>query len=762
MSESVVGQRIPRTDAAAKVTGAAVYTSDLSVAGMAHAALIRSTVPHGRLRSIDVSAAESYPGVVTTLRGAEIAYLDPYFGESVLDQPPLAIDTVRFVGEPLVGIVAETERAAAEAAELVDVEIDPLPTLGTIDEALADNDTIIHPERVSADDTLPNVCHRATFEYGDVDAAMESAEYIHRATYRFPSVSHYAMEPHACIASWGPEGLEVWSGTQQPFKVRADLARIFKLPLSSVRVRVPYVGGGYGGKGQSKYEPLTAALARKAGRPVRLVASIAGSFQTVRRHAAVIESATALDGDGNIVARDTKVLFDTGAYADKGPRVATKGAYRATGPYRVPNARSVGLAVYTNTIPAGAFRGFSTPQVVWASESAIDEVAAHLGEDPVSFRAARLSHRGEPFFANDSPLDADLADGLSRTARAVQWSHEDAPARGRGVAVGVKDGGGGTGSSRATVRINPDGSIEILVGTSEMGQGARTVFAQLAADELRTSVSGITVRFADTDLVPFDRGTNASRSTVAVGSAVVDAARQAHKEITTAAEQVWGSCGTPELADETVLAGARRATLRSLLAQVRAVPEGEVAAVVCEGSHDIVASDSPLGSSSLFYEVGHGGAEVTVDEDTGEVHLLRYVSLADVGFALNPTCAEGQDEGAVMMGVGHTLFEELEFTDGEPTNTNLFGYRLPRAADVPAKFHTLFLESHDGPGPHGAKGVGEGGVIPVAPAVANAVYQATGVRIRELPMTPERVWRALRDAGVAPGPTEENDEPRVQ
>lgn len=750
MSDRLVGQRVARTDAVDKVTGKAVYTTDLTMPGMMHAVLVRSPVPHGMLRSIDVSAAESHPGVVATLVGAEIAHLEPYYGEWVLDQPPLAIGKVRFVGEPVVGIIAETERAALEAAELVELDIDPLPTLATVDEALAACETAIHPDRTSADPDLPNVCYRAQFEHGDVDAAMASAAYVHRAVYRFPGVSHYAMEPHACLAAWGPEGLEMWSGTQQPFKVRADLARIFKVPLSSVRVRVPYVGGGYGGKGQSKYEPVTAALARKAGRPVRLVVPIEDSFRTVRRHAAVIEMATAVDAGGALVARETRVLFDTGAYADKGPRVAKKGAYRATGPYGIPNFRSVGLAVYTNTIPAGAMRGFSTPQVVWAGESAIDEVAEHLGEDPVAFRLARLAQRGDPYLANDTPLDADLRAGLQMAADVVRWDTDVPAGRGRGVAVGVKDGGGGTGSSQAVVRVHADGSVEVLVGTSELGQGARTVFAELAADELRTSLAAVTVRFADTDMVPFDRGTNASRSTVAVGSAVVDAARRAREEIGAAVQVVWGNFEEVALDGATVTAGSQIGSLRTLLATARGVPETEVSAIVAHGSHDVVASDTPLGSSTLFYEVGHGAAEVTVDEETGVVAVVSYASVADVGCALNPVNVEGQDEGATMMGIGHTLFEELEYDGGEPLNTNLFDYRIPRAQDVPDDFHTLLLELADGPGPHGSKGAGEGGIIPVAPAIANAVYQATGVRIRDLPMTPERVWRALRDARSDP------------
>lgn len=758
--EGLVGRRVPRTDAVDKVTGRALYTTDLAVPHMAHAVLVRSQVPHGILRALDLDAAREHPGVVATLAGAELAHLDPFYGEWVLDQPPLAIDRVRYVGEPVVGIVAETPQAAAEAARLVELDIESLPTLASPEAALASRDVAVHPERESADPDLPNVCYRAEFEHGDVDAAIAGAAHVHRAVYRFPSTWHYAMEPYACIASWGAEGLEVWSGTQQPFKVRGDLARIFKLPLSRVRVRVPYVGGGYGGKGQSKYEPVTVALARKAGRPVKLVVPIEDGFRTVRRHSAEIEMTTALDAEGRIVARDTRIVFDTGAYADKGPRVARKGAYRATGPYAIPHARSVAVAVYTNTVPAGAFRGFSTPQVVWAGESAIDEVAEMVGEDPLEFRLRRLARRGDPFFANDTPIDADLAQGLALAADGLGWDEPLLPGRGRGVAVGVKDGGGGTGSSQASIRLHPDGSVEVLVATIELGQGSRTVFSQLAADAIGTGVAAVAVRFADTDVVPFDRGTNASRSTVAVGSAVADAGRRVRTELLEAAEKVLGTSDGLRLDGRNVVVGERRMPLRTLMAQVRAVPEGEVAAVVAVGSHDVPASDTPLGSAALFYEVGHGAAEVEVDPDTGQVRVVRYVSTADVGQAINPTTVEGQDEGAAVMGLGHSLFEELEFVDGEPMNANLLDYRIPRTEDVPEDFRTVLLENGDGPGPYGAKGAGEGAIVPIAPAIAAAVRQATGVRFRELPMTPERVWRALRAAENEAGNAAENEEER--
>jgi CO/xanthine dehydrogenase Mo-binding subunit len=744
-SPRVVGRRAERKDIRDKVTGKARYTSDLSAPGMGHAALARSSVAHGVIRRIDTSAAEQLPGVRCVITAADVADCDPFYGESVLDQPFLAIDRVRYVGEPVAGIVADTEEIARQAADLVVLHVDPLPTLGTAAEAIT-SDTVIHPERASADDDLPNVCAKAVFEYGDVDSALAGAHWVHEATYTFPAVFHYTMEPYAVMATWGPDGLDMWSGTQQPFKVRADLARIFRVPISRIQVRVPYVGGGYGAKGQCKYEPVTAAMARAAGCPVRLVTSVEEAFHTVTRHQAVITMRTGIDAEGAIVARDTRVVYDTGAYADKGPRVARKGAYRAAGPYAIPHTRSTGLAVYSNRVPAGAFRGFSTPQVVWAGESAIDEIARHLGLDPLEYRAQRLTPRGRPFLGDDAPMDADLPQGLRMAADAIGWSSPKPEGRGRGVASGVKDGGGGAARSEAEVRLHRDGSVEVVAPTAELGQGSRTVMAQLAAEGLGVDYDRIQVRYPDTATERFDPGANASRSTVAVGSAVLEAAMRVYDELSAAAADYFATSTPPRLDGADVVVGDQRIPLVTLMSETRGLAPDWLGSMSAVAAYDTSKGGGPLGHTSSFYEVGHAAAEVDVDRETGEVRITKYASVADVGIALNPQAVEGQDEGATVMGIGHTLFEELEFEGGELRNASLVDYRVPRAEDLPEEFHTLLLENRDGPGPFGAKGAGEGGTLAVSPAVANAIEDATGVRIRELPLTPERVWRALRRA----------------
>lgn len=755
-SASTVGAVAPRVDAVAKVTGRATYTSDLEMPYMLHAAIVRSTMPHAILHGVDLDAVRAAPGVVGAFAAADLDVPDPLYGEWVLDQPVLTSDRVRFAGEPVAAVVAESAAAAASAATLASLQLTRLHHHASAEEALASGDAPVHPERESAVPELSNVCYDVQLEQGDVETALASAAHVHRARYTFQSTAHYAMEPHASLAAWDGPDLTVWSGSQDPFKLRRDLARMFAVPQGNVRVVVPLIGGAYGSKSGCKYEPLVVALARKVGRPVKLVTSVPEAFTTVVRHAAVVEMATAVDEEGNLVARDTTVLFDTGAYADKGPRVAAKGAYRAHGPYGIPNTRTRAMAVYTNTVPAGAFRGFSTPQVVWAGESAIDELAAHLGEDPLDFRRRRLIRRGADFFTGDTPFDADLVAGLELAADAIGWGTNSLPGTGRGLAVGVKDGGGGSGRSGAEIHLHDDGSAEVFVGTSEVGQGSRTVLTQLAADSLGCALDAVTVRPCDTSMAPFDTGTIGSRSTIAAGTAVQRAAHHVLAQLRSGAAANGEPLASVDEADaelcEVHLEGARLVVgsvtleLADVFSNLFGVKRGEAPPIVGRGEHRSSEAGATLGSRNLFYEVSHAAAEVVVDRDTGQIDLRRYASVADVGKAINPAAAEGQDIGAAMQGIGHSLKEELTYVAGELSNGNLIDYAVPTTRDLPRDgFVSILLENGDGPGPFGAKGLGEGGILASAPAIANAVHDATGVRVRDLPLRPDRVWRLLRE-----------------
>lgn len=736
-------------DLVAKVTGAARYATDIDYPDLAHAAVVRSDIPHGVLRSIDVADAEAVRGVLCVLTADDVKDIDPYYGELVFDQPLIAIGRVRYVGEPYCAVIAETPQIAQAAAALVSADIEPLPGLYSCDEALAQDAAPIHPERDPQRDAPPNVCRQYRLDVGDVDEAFGRAAYVHDAVYRCPAVYHYAMEPHCSIARWENGRLEVVSGTQQPFRVRDTLARMFGLSHNRVRVRAPYVGGAYGSKGETKYEPLVAAMARKACRPVKLACSIEESFHTVTRHAARVRIRTAVDKHGWIIGRDSEILFDTGAYADKGPRIASRGANRVSGPYKIPNLRARSAAVYTNHVPAGAFRGFSTSQVLWAEESAMDEIAEALGEDAVEFRMRHLLDRGERYMTTDAPLDADLQGGLRIAADAIDVRGEVPGGIGRGLAVGVKDAGGGAGQAAATVRLYLDGSIEVLAGATELGQGSERVLALIAARVFGVPVDRVTVRLADTASAPFDRGTNASRTTVGVGSAVLDACTQIRTQLGQALGGDAGPDADFRLDGPEVVTGSERCPLSELLAARSSIPVREAGFLTGHGVHTVEVDAGTQRSRSLFYEVCHSGAEVEVDPDTGRVRVRRFVSVTDAGKVLNRHACEGQDLGAAMMGIGSAICEELVYEDGVLVNPNLIEYGVPTTEFLPPHgFESILIENEDGPGPFGSKGVGEAGIIAVAPAIANAVHRATGVRIRDLPLTPARVWEAMTGAAT--------------
>ncbi len=748
----VVGHPVPRVDAIEKVTGRARYVTDLVVPDMLYAKIRRSPYPHARLVRVDVSRARARAGVVAVLAGADLTWCDPYFGPAFRDRPVLAIDVVRYEGEPVAAVAALDEATAEEALDLIEVDYEPLPAVITLEEALAPDAPLVHTGQALAGhfadlSTLKpepgtNVCHQFHFARGDVGTALAGADVVVDDTFRFPAVQHYAMEPHAAVAAWDETGaLTVWASTQNPYSVRVELAKMFGAPLSRIRVIVPHLGGGFGSKTYAKLEPLTAALARVAGRPVRLAASAAEAFQTVRRCSSRVTVRVGFRRDGAIVAAECRADYDVGAYADIGPRVVQKGTYTATGPYRVPHIALDARAVYTNTTPGGAFRGFGVPQLAWALESLIDVAAERLGRDPVDLRRQNLLAHGEEFAPGDTPIDGKFEESLGRAAETIAWTQAAAADRGRGVAAMIK-ASIGPSVSEAIVRLHADGSVTVLASAVEMGQGTRTALAQITAEVLGVPVTRITVVQPDTAITPYDQTTSSSRSTTMTGRAVQMAAEDVRDQLFQVAAAPLGvSARDLGLEDGAVVAPSGRLSYPEVLALRFGMSGGELIGrgVIAPGR-----SQAPLGGSTPFWEMAVGAAEVSVDEETGAIRVERYVSVADVGRAVNPLVLEGQDEGGVMQGLGHTLFEEMLYEEGRLLNGSLLLYRVPRADDVPPVLECRFVENADGSGPFGAKGAGEGSLIPVSPAVGNALMRLTGVRMRDLPLTPERVWRALR------------------
>ncbi len=744
-----VGRSVVRHDAREKVTGKAQFCTDVRLPEMAHGKVWRSPAAHARITRIDTAAAERAPGVLCVLTRDDFGGIDPYYGAAYKDQPILAIDRVRYDGEPVVGVVARTEREAAAALDLVEVDLDPLPHVTSLDEALRPGAPLVHEALRPAGHfrdlaglrPLPgtNICHHWEYERGTV-APLLTGDLLFDDTFVFPMVHHLSLEPHVMIAHVTSGQITLWGATQHPFPVRKELAEMFGVPVVQVRIIVPYIGGAYGNKSYTKIEPLAVMMARKAGVPVRLALTAEEAFKTVRCPGARCRIRTKVDRGGVILARHVEVYYQVGAYADVGPRVAQKAGYTAGGPYRIPDLRIDSYAVYTNTTPSVAFRGYGVPQVTWAYESQLDLIAAALGIDRVEIRRRNLLRRGEEVMPGDRPADGDFLEGLEKAAAAIDWGALPAKGEGRGVACTIK-APLAPSVSTAVVRLHADGSATVLCGTVEIGQGARTVMAQIAAEELGVPPGRVRAVAVDTAATPYDQATSSSRSTTLMGKAVQLAARDLREQLVAIAAQLLeADLIAVALRDGAASAGGVSLRFDEVIARHFGLPGGElIGRGTVRGERGGL-----LGGIAPFWEVASAAVRLRVDRETGRVRVLDYVSVADVGRAINPQQCEGQDEGAAMMGLGHTFFEEMRYEDGQLLNGGLIDYRVPAFGDLPDSFRSALIENEDGSGPFGAKGIGEGGLIPVSPAIASAIWEATGARPHELPMTPERVWRALR------------------
>lgn len=747
-----VGRSVPRKDGLAKVTGAAPYLDDLIIPNVVHAALVRSAFGHARLLRVDGRRAAAVPGVLAVVTTDDLGDIGARpFGSYTKDQCVLARDVVRFEGEPVAAVVAADPHVARAAAALVDVEYEEHPCVVDVAGALAPDAPLVHSTAPAlgrqgrwAPVAGTNICARVVIEGGDVEAGLAAAEVVLERTYTFPRVFHYTLEPHGAVASVGADEITVWTNTGHPYQLRQELADTFGMPLNRIRVVVPYVGGSFGGKSFPKLEPLAAALSWKVGRPVKILNGVEGSMRTNRRNGATCHVTLGLTRAGVLTAKRALVLLDTGAYADSGPLVAEKATVRMLGPYRVPHYRIEVQAIYTNTTPAGSYRSIGGPQTVWASESIMDEAAAAIDMDAVELRLRNLAARGEHIRPDLRPLDADLADDLRRLAKTLEVTEgrrRPTGLVGRGVGVAIANPAD-LPISTSIVRLHYDGSVTVLCSTVEVGQGLHTVLAQIAAEELGISPDAVTVVSPDTRFGPYDWSSGASRGTTIMGTAVQRACRDIKDQLRGLAAETAGVPPDQVRAGEgRVDVGGRTLDYGQVIREWWGRPAGEVI------GRGYVRN---LGPSPAFWEIGMGGVEVEVDPATGQVRLTGYTALADVGRAINPQQCEAQDVGAVMMGLGHTLWEEMVYSEGGSLlNASMLEYRVPLITDLPERLETILVENADGAGPFGAKGMGEGGGIPVAPAVANAIARATGVRIRDLPLTSERVWRALREAAAA-------------
>ena len=525
-----VGHSVPRVDGVDKVTGKAKFVGDIVVPGMLYGKILRSPYPHARIRAIDATEAEALPGVVAVLTAADIDDLNPIYN----GRPIIAMHKVRYVGEPVAAVAALDLATAEEALGLIQVDYEELPAVVGIDAAVKKDAPLIHEEKGG------NIGTHEQVRRGDADAGFAQSDEIVEDTFTFPMVYHYAMEPHSVIAHYDSDEVTVWSSAQHPFQVRGDIAKLFKLAPAKVRLIINYLGGGYGSKSYTKFEPLVVALARKARQPVRICNSVGESMVTVRRHGARVRIKTGVKRDGTILAREAEIYLDTGGYDDNGPQVTARSATRILGPYWIPNIRTDAYQVYTNTGSAGSYRAIGAPQVIYAGESQIEILAAKLGMDPAELRMKNLLKAGQELRPGLKGIDADLSSSLKTLVRASGWKKSlkknHAPI-GMGCAI---TNAGATPVSVALIRMQSDGIANISAGSTEMGQGVRTTLTQIAAEELTLPMESFRMLGADTKVTPYDSSTGSSRSTTLMGTAVQKAARDLKQQFIKIGAQTMG------------------------------------------------------------------------------------------------------------------------------------------------------------------------------------------------------------------------------
>jgi CO/xanthine dehydrogenase Mo-binding subunit len=748
----VIGTRVRRVDGVDKVTGSARYIADLALPGMLHAAVLRSPFPHARIKHLDKSRALRLPGVRAVIDIEDTP--KKLWGVFVKDQPPLAWGKVRYVGEEVAAVAADDLDTARRAVELIDVDYEELPAVFSPEEAMLEGAPLLHEDRGS------NVAASIDVERGDVEKAFAESDVVIEDTFEGHLQFHAALETIGSLVEPHLDGkFTIWMNTQTLFMARGRIAGVLGISEADVRVISPYVGGGFGGKSCDDNNVMVCALlARKARQPVRLINTreedvLAGSRP---RPPMKITVKMGFKRNGLVQAKQLRLIADNGAYCGKMPGVFSVASLRHDTAYHYPNVKVHSSLVYTNKIPTGAFRGFGNPSAEWAVEQAWDLAAEALDIDPVELILRNAVDAGAVSPHGNRVTSCELKQCVRRAAELIDWEAKRAkkePYRGLGIGTTVHVSGkrhfGDYDGSSAVIKINEDGKVTIWSGEGEIGQGPFTVMCLIAAEEIGVRFEDVSVSMADTDLSTYCHGAYASRLTYIAGNAVRNAAREVKKQLLETAVELLG--GSPE--DLEIRGGV--VTARSLPNRKLSVAEVARTRLYRRGGQPIVGSgsfdpDSELqdvkryGNESGAYNYGCQAAEVEVDSETGQVRILKYVSVADCGTVINPVGAEGQQEGGIAQGLGYVLTEGFLLENGRPLNPNFSDYKIPCSLDMPP-LQIEFADSWEPTGPYGAKGLGELSLDPTAAVVANAVFDACGVRIKKLPITAEKIYNALRE-----------------
>ncbi|MFH1954370.1 MAG: xanthine dehydrogenase family protein molybdopterin-binding subunit [Pseudomonadota bacterium] len=765
-----VGKSVPRLDAYEKVMGKAQYCEDLSLPGMLHGKICKSTKAHARIVNVDVSRAESFPGVRGVMTGQDIPNLK--WGRLLEDRYLIATDRVRFIGEPVAVVAADTVDIAEEAVSLIRVDYEELPAVFDPEESIKpDPPAIIHPEMqsyaraplpiliVAPDPELPNVFTHLKIRKGDVEKGFREADLVMENRFSRARIHHATIEPHAAIVRAEPDGgFTIWATDQGVYMHRSQFAGSFRIPPSKVRVIGSYLGGGFGGKNSVLVSPLAAVLSRKTGRPVKMVLTREEAFSLGTTDTEmIVYIKDGVNKDGALVARELKLILNGGAYSGIGVFVAKNCQFGAVGSYNIPHFKSDSYSVATNTAPAGPFRSFGAAQLVWAIESQMDMLAHKLGIDPVEMRKKNLLKEGDKDVTGHTTYGIGAKACLDKVAEYIGRDEKFESSypwkRGKGIALANKYTMIGTGSA-AVVRLLEDGVIEVLQSAHEMGQGCNTVLAQIVAEEFGVTVDKIRMVSPDTGVTPFDYNTVSSRVTYHMGNALRRACQDAKQQILNLSSKRLDA-PPEELAISAGQVYVRGNEEKAISIKKLFVPGGFVPGlglILGKGQFNTPYSreDPETGQAErtvAYYAHGAAAVEVEVNVETGQVRVLRVGEAWDMGQPINPQLCEGQIEGGMGMGIGTALYEKMMIHEGIVANANFRDYKMVNATDMPSIKHTLsFLEPlpHKD-GPFGAKGFSEGSLIPVTPAIGNAIYDAVKIRMKDAPITPEDVLKALKE-----------------